>query len=66
MLDLRMVWDDSSPTIHACFGGLRYILMEASVYPNLPVITHQEMHVLLQAIGDFTRHGTLYNAATLV
>ena len=38
--------------------------MEASVYHNLPVITHQEMHVLLQAIGDFTRHGTLYNAAT--
>ena len=64
MLDLRMVWDDSSPSIHACSGGLRYILVEASVYHNLPVITHQEVHVLLQAIGDFTRHGTLYNAAT--
>ena len=38
--------------------------MEASVFHNLPVITHHEMHVLLQAIGDFTRHGTLYNAAT--
>ena len=38
--------------------------MEASVFHNLPVITHHEMKVLLQAIGDFTRHGTLYNAAT--
>ena len=35
MLDLRMVWGDLSPTIHACSGGLRYILMEASVYHNL-------------------------------
>ena len=64
MLDLRTVWDDSAPSIHACSGGLRYILIEASIYHNLPVITHQETHVLLQAIGDFTRHGTLYNAAT--
>ena len=64
MLDLRMVWDDSSPSIHACSGGLRYILMEASVFHNLPVITHHEMRVLLQAIDDFTRHGTLYNAST--
>ena len=63
MLDLRMAWDDSS-SIHTCSGGLRYILMEASVFHNLPVITQHEMHVLLQAIGDFTRHGTLYNAAT--
>ena len=62
-LDLRMVWDDSSPSIHACSGDLRYILIEASAYHNLPVITHQEMHVLLQAINDFARHGTLYNAA---
>ena len=64
MLELRMVWGDSSPSIHACSGGLRYILIEASIYHNLPVITLQETQVLLQAIGDFTRHGTLYNAAT--
>ena len=38
--------------------------MEAPVYHNLPVITNHEMHVLLQAIGDFTRHGSLYNTAT--
>ena len=38
--------------------------MEASVFHNLAVIIHHEMHVLLQALGDFTRHGTFYNAAT--
>ena len=63
VLDLRMVWDDSSQSIHACSGGLRYILIEASIYHNLLVITHHGMQVLLQDIGDFARHGTLYNAA---
>ena len=64
MLDLRMIWDDSSPKIIACSGGLRYILIEAAVFHNLPVITHQELHALLGAIHDFTQTGTLYNAAT--
>ena len=64
MLDLRMIWDDSSPKIIACSGGLRYILIEAAVFHNLPVITHQELQALLEAIHDFTQTGTLYNAAT--
>ena len=64
MLDLRMIWDDSSPKIIACSGGLRYILIEAAVFHNLPVITHQELQALLGAIHDFTQTGTLYNAAT--
>ena len=62
MLDLLMVWDDSTPSIHACSGGLRYILIEASVYHNLPVITHQEMHVyykLLVTLLDMAHTTTL-------
>ena len=31
MLDLRFYWDDSSPTLLVCSGGLKYILLEASV-----------------------------------
>ena len=31
MLDLRLIWDDSSPKILTCSGGLRYILIEAAV-----------------------------------
>ena len=64
MLDLRMVWDDSSPSIHACSGGLRYILIEVSVYHNLPVAIYQDMHVLLQAIGDL--HSTWHTFTMLL
>ena len=64
MLDLRMIWDDSSPKIIACSGGLRYILIEAALFHNLPVISHTEFQALLGAIHDFTQTGTLYNAAT--
>ena len=48
MLDLRMIWDDSSPKILAdlaCSGGLRYILIEAAVFHNLPVISQDELQV---------------------
>ena len=64
MLDLRLIWDDSSPKILTCSGGLRYTLIEAAVFHNLPVISQEELHVLLGAIHDFTQKGTLYNAAT--
>ena len=32
MLDLRFHWDDSSPTLLVCSGGLKYILLEALLY----------------------------------
>ena len=64
MLDLRLIWDDSSPKILTCSGGLRYILIEAAVFHNLPGISQDELQVLLGAIHDFTQKGTLYNAAT--
>ena len=63
MLDLRMIWDDSSPKILTCSGGLRFILIEAAVFHNLPFISQDELQVLLGAIHDFTQKGTLCNAA---
>ena len=59
-----MIWDDSSPKILTCSGGLRYVLIEAAVFHNLPVISQDELQALLGAIHDFTQKGTLYNAAT--
>ena len=52
MLDLRMIWDDSSPKIVARSGGLRYILIEAAVFHNLPVITHQELRVTSKILSE--------------
>ena len=43
VLDLRLIWDDSSPKILTCSGGLRYILIEAAVFHNLPVISQEEL-----------------------
>ena len=62
MLDLRFLWDDSSPCLVACSGGLRYVLLQASVIHHLPVVAHSDMHVLLEAIHVFTEIGLLWNA----
>ena len=64
MLDLRFIWSDSAPLLVACSGGLKYILLEASVFHNLPVINSHEMMVLLEATHHYTATGTLWNAAT--
>ena len=66
MLDLRFIWSDSAPLLVACSGGLRYILLEASVFHNLPVIDSHEMMVYLRPSGvhNYTATGTLRNAAT--
>ena len=64
MLDLRFVWNDSSPLLLACSGGLSYVLLEATIFHNLPVITSHEMMALLEAVHTFTATGALWNAAT--
>ena len=64
MLDLRFVWNDSSPLLLACSGGLKYVLLEATIFHNLPVITSHEMMTLLEAVHAFTATGSLWNAAT--
>ena len=62
MLDLRFVWDDSAPCLLACSGGLRYVLLRASVVHHLPVVSHEELHVLIEAIHLFTETGQLWDA----
>ena len=64
MLDLRFVWSDSCPLLLACLGGLTYVLLEATIFHNLPVITSHEMMALLEAVHTFTATGALWNAAT--
>ena len=39
MLDLRFIWSESAPLLAACSGGLKYVLLEATIFHNLPVIT---------------------------
>ena len=53
-----------SPLLLACSGGLTYVLLEATIFHNLPVITSHEMMALLEAVHTFTATGALWNAAT--
>ena len=46
----------------ACSGGLRYVLLQASVIHHLPVVAHSDMHVLLEAIHVCTECGRLWGA----
>ena len=62
MLDLRFHWDDSSPTLLVCSGGLKYILLEASVVHHLPVLSSEEMMAIPEAIHCFTSTGKMWNA----
>ena len=62
MVDLRFHWDDSSPTLLVCAGGLKYILLEASVVHHLPVISSEEMMAILEAMHCFTSTGKMWNA----
>ena len=64
MLDLRFVWDDSAPLVIARSGGLRYILAEASIFHNLPVISPVEMNACVEAVHCFTENGRRWNALT--
>ena len=53
-LKAMLVWHDSSPCLIACFGGSRYILLEASVMHHLPVVSRKETRVLIEAVHCFT------------
>ena len=62
MLDLRFLSDDSSPTRLCCSGGLRYILLQASVVHHLPAVSNEELYALLRAIHLYTETGQLWDA----
>ena len=66
MLDLRMIWGDSSPKIIACSGGLRYILIEKLLFSGfffLSSLTKNYMRYWEQFTTSL-RQGPFYNAAT--
>ena len=51
MLDLRMIWDDSSPLIEVCYAEKKYVLLQANVVHHLPLVSRQELRVILNAIS---------------
>ena len=50
MLDLRMIWDDSSPLIVVCYAGKNYVLLQANVVHHLPLVSKKELRAILSAI----------------
>ena len=63
MLDLRLVWDDGPPMLLFCSSGIKYVLMRARVYHGLPIVSVEELKVLIDAIDDFTVTGKLWSYA---
>ena len=61
MLDLRMIWDDSSPLIVVCYAGTKYVLLQANVVHHLPLVSKKELRAILSAIHDLTVKGELWN-----
>ena len=43
MLDLRMIWDDSSPLIVVCYAGKKYVLLQTNVVHHLPLVSKKEL-----------------------
>ena len=60
MLDLRLIWDHSSPLIIVCYAGKKYVLLQANVVHHLPLVSRSELQTLLNAIHDFTTKGELW------
>ena len=61
MIDLRFIWDDGAPVLLFCSDGRKYILLKAKVVHHLPLITTEELAVLLSAINACTTTGTLWD-----
>ena len=63
MLDLQLVWDDGPPMLLFCSSGIKYVLITARVFHGLPIVSTEELKVLIDAIDDFTVTGRLWNYA---
>ena len=63
MLDLRLVWDDGPPMLLFCSSGVKYVLLTAKVYHGLPIVSIEELKVLIDAIVEFTVTGKLWSYA---
>ena len=56
MLDLRMIWDDSSPLIVVCYAGKKYVLLQASVVHHLTLVSwniHKWNAALNKTLDEF-------------
>ena len=63
MLDLRLVWDDGPPILLFSSSGIKYVLIRARVFHGLPIVSEEELKVLIAAIEDFTVTGKLWSYA---
>ena len=63
MLDLRLVWDDGPPILLFSSSGIKYVLIRARVFHGLPIVSEEELKVLIAAIEDFTVIGKLWSYA---
>ena len=61
MLDIRFMWDNAYPLLLFCSAGKKYVLLKAKVIHQLPVITSQELLVLLSAIHARTTCGEFWD-----
>ena len=61
MLDLRLVW--MTALLLFCTSGIKYVLIRARVYHGLPIVSVEELKVLIDAIDDFTVTGKLWSFA---
>ena len=54
MLDLRLVCDDCPPILLFSSSGNKYVLIRARVFYGLPIVSEEELKVLIAAaIEDF-------------
>ena len=63
VLDLRLVWDDGPPILLFSSSGIKYVLIRARVFHGLPIVSEEELKVLIAAIEDFTVTGKLWSHA---
>ena len=59
----RLVWDDGPPILLFSFSGIKYVLIRARVFHGLPIVSDEELKVLIAAIEDFTVTGKLWSYA---
>ena len=63
MLDLRLVWDDGPPILLFSSSGIKHVLIRARVFRGLPIVSDEELKVLIAAIENFTVTGKLWSYA---
>ena len=58
-----MVWDDGPSILLFSSSGIKYVLVRARVFHGLPIVSEEELKVLIAAIEDFTVTGKIWSYA---